>query len=134
LAVWNAYVRDNGADGTRKPVGGRMFGNGIRPTTTPTRATAAEEVRVPTRSMDTLVTHALKKCNACAELRDSKTKAEANNQPCKKFPAVQRSLFGHLERSNLLGMEIIREKISRRSTNPFFPRWSRNINPPSRST
>jgi hypothetical protein len=28
--------------------------------------------------MDTLVTHALKTWNVCAELRDSKTKAEAN--------------------------------------------------------
>jgi hypothetical protein len=78
MAAWNAYVSDNGADGTSNQVGGRMFGNGIGPTTRPTRATAAGEVRVPTRGMDTLLTHALETWNACAELRDSKTKAKAN--------------------------------------------------------
>jgi hypothetical protein len=30
--------------------------------------------------MDTLVTHALESWNACAELRDFKTKAEANRE------------------------------------------------------
>jgi hypothetical protein len=44
----------------------------------PTRATAVGEVRVSTRGVDTLVTHALETWNTCAELRDSKSKAEAN--------------------------------------------------------
>jgi hypothetical protein len=78
MAAWNAYVSNDGVDGTRNPVGDRMFGNGSVPTARPSRATAAGEVRVPTRGMETLVTHAVKTLNACAELRDSKTKAEAN--------------------------------------------------------
>jgi hypothetical protein len=78
MAAWNAYVSDGGVDGSRNRVGDRMFGNGIGPTARPTRATAAGEVRVPTRGMGTLVTHKLKTWNACAELRYSKTKAEAN--------------------------------------------------------
>jgi hypothetical protein len=78
MAAWNAYVSDDSIDGTRNPVGGRMFGNSIEPTTRPTRATVAGEVRVPTRGMDTLVTQVLEMWNACAGLRDSKTKAEAN--------------------------------------------------------
>jgi hypothetical protein len=64
MAAWN-------------PVGGCMFGNDNQTVTRPTRATAAGEVRVPTRGMDTLMTHALKTWNACTELRDSRTKAEA---------------------------------------------------------
>jgi hypothetical protein len=90
MAAWNAYVSNNSTDGTRNPVGIYMFGSGNRPATRLTRATAAGEVRVPTRSMDTLVTHALETWNACAELQDSRTKAEANhaatnlarNSPC----------------------------------------------------
>jgi hypothetical protein len=77
MAAWNAYVSNDGVDGTRNPVGNCMFGNGSAPTERPTRAMAAGEVRVPTRGMDTLVTHALGTWNVCAELRDSKTKAEA---------------------------------------------------------
>jgi hypothetical protein len=78
MAAWNAHVSDDGIDGTRNPVGDRMFGNGGAPTTRSNRATAAGEVRVPTRGMDTLVTHALETWNSSAELRDSKSKAEAN--------------------------------------------------------
>jgi hypothetical protein len=79
MAAWNAYVSNDGTNGTRNPVGSRMFGNVNQPATTrPTKATAAGEVLVPTRGMDTLVTHALERWNACAELRDARTKAEAN--------------------------------------------------------
>jgi hypothetical protein len=78
MAAWNAHASEDGVDGTRNPVGDLMFGNGNAPTVRPTRATAAGEVRVPARGMDTLVTHALKTWNTCAELRDSKSKAEAN--------------------------------------------------------
>jgi hypothetical protein len=79
MAAWNVYVSDNGTNGKRNQVGSCMFGNVTQPATTRlTRATAAGEVRIPTRGMDTLVTHALKTWNACAELHDSRTKAEAN--------------------------------------------------------
>jgi hypothetical protein len=77
MAAWNAYVSDNG--GTRNPVGSCMCGNVDQPATArPTRATLAGEVRVPTRGMDTLMTHGLETWNACAELSDARTKAEAN--------------------------------------------------------
>jgi hypothetical protein len=79
MAAWNAYVSNNDSNGTWNPVDSCMFGNVDQlATTRPTRATAAGEVRVPTRGMDTLLTHALKTWNACAELRDARTKAEAN--------------------------------------------------------
>jgi hypothetical protein len=79
MAAWNAYASDDGTNGRRNPVGSCMFGNVNQPANTrPTRATAAAEVRVPTRGMDTLVTHALETWNVCLVLRDSRTKAEAN--------------------------------------------------------
>jgi hypothetical protein len=79
MAAWNAYVSNDGTGSTRNPVGTCMFGNVDQPTTArPKRATTAGEVRVPTRGMDTLVTHSLEMWNACAELRDARTKAEAN--------------------------------------------------------
>jgi hypothetical protein len=81
MAAWNAYMSNDGTNGTWNPVGSCMFGNVTQPATTrPTRATAAREVRVLTRGMDTLVTHAFETLNACAELRDLKTKAEANRR------------------------------------------------------
>jgi hypothetical protein len=78
MAAWNAYLSNDGVDGTRNLVGDRMFGNGIGPTARPTRATTAGEVRVTTRGINTVVTHALETWNACAELRNSRTKAKAN--------------------------------------------------------
>jgi hypothetical protein len=75
MAAWNAYVGNNGTGGTRNPVGSCMFGNVDQPATArPTRATTAGEVQVPTRGMDTLVTHGLKTWIACAELREARTK------------------------------------------------------------
>jgi hypothetical protein len=53
-----------------------MFSNVDQPATK--RPTTAGEVWVPTRGMDTLVTDALETWSACAELRDARTKAEAN--------------------------------------------------------
>jgi hypothetical protein len=41
------------------------------------RSATPGEVRVRTRGLDTHVTHELKVWNACRELRDSRTKAEA---------------------------------------------------------
>jgi hypothetical protein len=78
MAAWNAHVSDNGVDGTRNQVRDHVFGNDNMPTVRPTRATAAGEVRGPMRGVDTLVTPALETWNRCAELRDSKSKDEAN--------------------------------------------------------
>jgi hypothetical protein len=58
MAAWNAQESDDGVAGTRNPVGNLMFDSGNALTVRPTRATAAGEVRVPTRGMDTLVTQA----------------------------------------------------------------------------
>jgi hypothetical protein len=60
MAAWNAYVSDNGTDGTQNPVGTWMFCNVNQPATARlTRATTAGAVRVPTRGMDTFVTQCL---------------------------------------------------------------------------
>jgi hypothetical protein len=59
MAAWNAHVSDNGVACTRNPVGVPMFDSGNALTARPTRATTAGEVRVPTRGVKTLVTHAL---------------------------------------------------------------------------
>jgi hypothetical protein len=72
MAAWKAHVSNEGVDGSRNPVGDLMFGNGNAPTARPTRATALGEVRVPTRGVDTHMTHTLKTWSTCAELRDSK--------------------------------------------------------------
>jgi hypothetical protein len=71
MAAWRAHVSNDGVDGTRSPVGDLMFGNGNAPTARPTMVTVAGEVRVPTRGVDSLVTHALETWSTCAELRDS---------------------------------------------------------------
>jgi hypothetical protein len=79
MSAWSAYVSGNGTGGTGNPVSSWMFGNVYQPATArPTRATTAGEVRVPMRGMDTHVTHGLKTWNACAELREARSKAEAN--------------------------------------------------------
>jgi hypothetical protein len=79
MSSWSAYVSNDGTGGRRNPVGSWMFGKVDQPSTArPTRATTAGEVRVPTRGIDTHVTHGLKTWNACAELRDARSKAEAN--------------------------------------------------------
>jgi hypothetical protein len=78
MSAWSAYSSNNGIGGMRNPVGSWMFGNvDLPPTARPTRATAGE-VRVRTRGIDTHVTHGLEVWNACKELRDARTKAEAN--------------------------------------------------------
>jgi hypothetical protein len=82
--------------GTRNPVGNLMFDSGNALTARPTRATTAGEVRVPTTGIKTLVTHALKTWNSCAELRNSKSKAEASRAATilvRNSPAVRLSFF-----------------------------------------
>jgi hypothetical protein len=76
MAAWSAYVGNAGVASTRNPVSNLMFDSGNM--SRPTRATTAGEVRVPTRGVKTLVTHALETWNLCAELRNSKSKAEAS--------------------------------------------------------
>jgi hypothetical protein len=78
MAAWNAHVSDDSVAGTRNPVGLLMFDSGKALTVRPTRATTGGDVRVPTRGMKTLVTHVLETWNACAELRNSKSKAQAS--------------------------------------------------------
>jgi hypothetical protein len=79
MSAWSANSSSNGIGGTRNPVGSWMFGNVDRPPAArPTRAATAGEVRVRTRGMDTHVTHGLEVWNACAELRNARSKAEAN--------------------------------------------------------
>jgi hypothetical protein len=79
MSAWSAYSSNDGTGGTRNPVSSWMFGNvDLPPVARQTRATTAGEVRVKTRGMDTHVTHGLEVWNACVELRDARTKAEAN--------------------------------------------------------
>jgi hypothetical protein len=80
MAAWNAHKSDDGVAGTRNPVGNLMFGSGNALTVRPTRATAAGEVRVPTRGVNTLITNELKTWNVCTKLRSSKSKAEASRE------------------------------------------------------
>jgi hypothetical protein len=79
MSAWSAYSSSNGIGSTRNPVGSWMFCSvDLPPAARPTRAAMAGEVLVRTRGMDTHVTHGLEVWNACAELRDARTKAEAN--------------------------------------------------------
>jgi hypothetical protein len=75
LAAWSAYVSNDGEAGNRNPVIRLMFDSNIVASSRPTRATATGEVRVSTRGVKTLVTHALKTWNLWEELRNSTTKA-----------------------------------------------------------
>jgi hypothetical protein len=78
MAAWNAHESNGGVAGSRNRVRALMFYSSDALMARLTRATAAGEVRVPTRGIDTLVTHGLKTWNVCTELRNSKSKAEAS--------------------------------------------------------
>jgi hypothetical protein len=69
MSAWTAFHSCVGTNGARNPVGDAMFSGAELPT--------AGEVRVRTRGLDTHVTHGLEVWNACRELRDSRSKAEA---------------------------------------------------------
>jgi hypothetical protein len=84
MAAWNAHVSKDGVDGTRNSVGDRCA-----PKARPTRATAAGEVRVPTRGMDP--------CDPRARDMEHVRRAEGLQDKSRG-----QLLFGHLERSNLL--------------------------------
>jgi hypothetical protein len=79
MAAWNAFKSDDGKDWSRNPVGRIMLDSDRVDAATgrPTRATAAWEVRVPTRGKSTFVTYGLAVWNACPELRNAATKAMA---------------------------------------------------------
>jgi hypothetical protein len=77
MSAWSAYHSCDGTDGIRNPVGEAMFGGAELPTARLSRSATAGEVRVRTRGLDTHVTHGLEAWNACRELQDSRTKAEA---------------------------------------------------------
>jgi hypothetical protein len=78
MSAWSAYHSRDGSNGARNPVGTEMFGSVNLPTARSSRATTAGEVRVRTRGMDTHLMHGLEVWNACKELCDSKSKAEAS--------------------------------------------------------
>jgi hypothetical protein len=77
VSAWSAYHSCDGTDGIQNPVGEAMFSGSEFPTARLSRSATAGEVRVRTRGLDTHVTHGLEAWNACMELRDSRTKAEA---------------------------------------------------------
>jgi hypothetical protein len=77
MSAWLAYHSCDGTNGIRNPVGEAMFSGAELPTARSSRSATAGEVRVRTRGLDTHVTHGLEAWNACRELRDSRTKAEA---------------------------------------------------------
>jgi hypothetical protein len=76
-AAWTAFHSCDGNNVTRNTVGDAMFSGAELPTARTSRSTTAGEVWVRTRGLDTHVTHGLEWWNACRELRDSRSKAEA---------------------------------------------------------
>jgi hypothetical protein len=78
MSAWTAFHSCDGSNGARNPVGEAMFSNAELPTARASRSTTAGEVLVRTRGMDTHVTHGLEVWNACRELRDTRSKAEAS--------------------------------------------------------
>jgi hypothetical protein len=77
MSAWTAYHSCDGTSGTWNPVSESMFSGAELPTERASRSATAGEVLVRTRGLDTHVTHGLEAWNACRELRDSRTKAEA---------------------------------------------------------
>jgi hypothetical protein len=77
MSAWTAFHSCDGNNGARNPVGEAMFSNAELPTPHASRSTTAGKVGVRMRGLDTHVTHGLEVWNACSELRDSRSKAEA---------------------------------------------------------
>jgi hypothetical protein len=77
MSVWSDYHSGDGTNGIRNPFGEAMFSGAELPTERSSRSASAGEVRVRTRGLDAYVTQGLEAWNACRELRDSRTKAEA---------------------------------------------------------
>jgi hypothetical protein len=77
MSAWSAYHSCDGANGIWNPVGEAMFSGAELPTARLSRSATAGKVRVRMRGLDTHITHGLEAWNACRELRDSRTKAEA---------------------------------------------------------
>jgi hypothetical protein len=78
MSAWSAYYSSDGTNGIRNPVWEAIFSGAELPTARSSRSATAGEVRVRTRGLDTHIMHGLKAWNACRELRDSRTKAEAS--------------------------------------------------------
>jgi hypothetical protein len=78
MSAWSAYHSCDGANSIRNPVGEAMFSGAELPTVRWARLATAGEVRVRTRGLDTHITHGLEAWNACRELRESRTKAQAS--------------------------------------------------------
>jgi hypothetical protein len=77
MSAWTAFHSCDGNNGARNPVGDSMFNDTEFPATPASRLTRAGEVQVRTRGLDTRLTHSLEVWNACRELCDSRSKAEA---------------------------------------------------------
>jgi hypothetical protein len=77
MSAWTAFHICNGTNGAWNPVGDAMFSGAELPTALTSRSTTAGEVRVRSRGLDTHLTHGLEVWNACRELRNSRSKAEA---------------------------------------------------------
>jgi hypothetical protein len=77
MSWWTAFYSCDGTNGAQNPVGEAMFSGAELPTARALRLTTAGEVRVRTRGVDTHVAHGLEVWNACRQLRDSRSKAEA---------------------------------------------------------
>jgi hypothetical protein len=78
MSAWSAYSSSDGIGSTRNPVGSWMFGSvDLPPAARPTSAATAGEVQVRPRGLDTHVTNGLEVWNACAELCNARSKAEA---------------------------------------------------------
>jgi hypothetical protein len=77
MSAWTAFHSCNSTNEVRNPVRDAMISGAELPTEGASRSTTAGEVRVRTRGLDTHVMHGLEVWNACRELRDSRTKAEA---------------------------------------------------------
>jgi hypothetical protein len=131
MTPWSAFHSCNGSNGTRNPIGNEMFGSANLPMARTSRATTAGEVRVRTRGIDTHVTHGLEVWNACRELRESRSRAEAS--PAAMRLARESPLSGGLnlaiERSlGRTGTEISRENFSGK-----FPRSAKRCRPYSQT-
>jgi hypothetical protein len=109
MAAWSWYESNDGEAGTRNPVG-RLMVNSNLVASWPTRATAAGEVRVPTRGVKTLVRHALEIWNSCAELMPQRRPRRSVRplpwQRTHRCEAVRRVLFSLIRRKE--GMTTLR--------------------------
>jgi hypothetical protein len=77
MSAWSTYHSCNGTNVILIPVGEAMFSGAELPLARSSSSATEGKVRFRTRGLDTHVTHGLEAWNACRELRDSRTRAEA---------------------------------------------------------